>query len=52
MRTIEREIGAARIASGRFDDAKAIFQRVSTESPLIEFLTLPAYEALRRLERS
>jgi malate synthase len=51
-KTIEREIGAERFASGLFDEATKIFVRVSTESPLIEFLTLPAYEALRRLERS
>ncbi|AKF11514.1 malate synthase A [Sandaracinus amylolyticus] len=47
MNVIESEIGVERVKSGRFEDAKRIFLRVSTESPLIEFLTLPAYEELR-----
>jgi malate synthase len=34
----------AQIASDRADDARAIFERVALERPLVEFLTLPAYE--------
>jgi malate synthase len=34
----------------RFERAKEIFLRVATDEPLIEFLTLPAYEELRRIE--
>jgi malate synthase len=52
MKTIAREVSPERVASGRFEDAKKIFLRVSTERPLIEFLTLPAYEELRRLEET
>lgn len=51
MKVIESEIGSERIAKGRFAEAKSIFLQVATASPLIEFLTLPAYEELRRLER-
>ena len=45
------EIGAERVKGGRFGEAREIFLRVATESPLIEFLTLPAYQALRSLEK-
>ena len=40
------KIGAARYDAGRFAEARALFHRVATETPLIEFLTLPAYELL------
>jgi malate synthase len=46
MGRIEREIGASRFKAGRFPEARAIFERVATGSPLAEFLTLPAYEVL------
>jgi hypothetical protein len=39
MRRIEREIGPARVRTGRFPEAKRIFLRVATEEPLVEFLT-------------
>jgi malate synthase len=50
MKVIERELGAERLRSGRFEEAKKLFLRVATERPLLEFLTLPAYESLRALE--
>ncbi|MBA2635870.1 MAG: malate synthase A, partial [Sphingomonas sp.] len=43
---VRQEIGARRYDGGRFADARALFRRVATETPLIEFLTLPAYEQL------
>ena len=46
MKTIERELGAARVASGRFAEARALFERISTAPELVDFLTLPAYEVL------
>jgi malate synthase len=52
MQAIEREIGKERVARGRFDEARSLFLRVATESPLVEFLTLPAYQTLRSIERS
>ncbi len=36
---------------GRPDLSRALFERVSLSEDFVEFLTLPAYEELRRLER-
>jgi malate synthase len=46
LAVVRQEIGAARYDAGRFREARALFLRVATETPLIEFLTLPAYEQL------
>jgi malate synthase len=46
LQRIERELGAERFASGRFQKAVELFLAVSVANPLEEFLTLPAYEAL------
>jgi malate synthase len=46
MGRVAREVGAARMTSGRFPEAIELFLRVSTAPELEEFLTLPAYEAL------
>jgi len=46
MKTIEREVGPARFQAGRFREARALFERISTAPSLENFLTLPAYEAL------
>jgi malate synthase len=43
-RTIDEELST--FEGGRFADAKKIFFQVATSDPFIEFLTLPAYEAL------
>jgi malate synthase len=48
MKRIEEEIGASRFEKGRFAEARALFERISTASSLETFLTLPAYEALDR----
>jgi malate synthase len=43
------EIEAAEIAGfpeGRWDDARAVFERVALEDDFVEFLTLPAYDYL------
>ncbi len=48
MKTIEREAGADRFATGRFAEARALFERLSTAPELEDFLTLPAYEILER----
>ncbi len=52
MAVVAREIGPERVASGRFAEAKALLLDVSTSVPLKEFLTLPAYDVLSRLEPS
>ncbi|HMI31393.1 MAG TPA: malate synthase A [Candidatus Limnocylindrales bacterium] len=48
MRKIEAEIGSERFRAGRFEEARALFERISTATTLETFLTLPAYEALDR----
>jgi malate synthase len=48
MKTIEREVGQPRFQAGRFREARALFERISTAQSLENFLTLPAYEALDR----
>ena len=35
-----------RIAERRFDEARAVFERVALEPTFVEFLTLPAYDLL------
>ena len=45
---VRDEVGAARFARGRFDDARALFTHVATSGDLVEFLTLPAYDILVR----
>jgi malate synthase len=51
MERVEREIGSERYRSGRFPEARALFQRLSTARTLEEFLTLPAYEILDRTQQ-
>jgi len=48
MKRIEGEVGPARFESGRFEEARALFEKISTAPTLETFLTLPAYEALDR----
>jgi malate synthase len=48
MKRVEGEVGADRIRGGRFAEARALFERISTDPALETFLTLPAYEALDR----
>jgi len=43
---VRDEVGAARFARGRFDEARALFTQVATSGELVEFLTLPAYDIL------
>ncbi|MBZ0115393.1 MAG: malate synthase A [Sandaracinaceae bacterium] len=46
MDVIRRELGAARFEAGRFAEAKELFFESASAEPLVEFLTLPAYERL------
>jgi malate synthase len=46
MQRVAREVGPARMESGRFDEAIRLFLRVATAPELEEFLTLPAYDVL------
>jgi malate synthase len=46
MKRIESEVGVDRFRTGRFPEARGLFERLSTQEKLEEFLTLPAYEML------
>jgi malate synthase len=46
MDALRASLGPARFAEGRFDDAVALFERLSTARDCEDFLTLPAYELL------
>ncbi len=48
MDRVRVEVGEARFTGGRFDDARTLFERLSTQPEFCEFLTLPAYELLER----
>jgi len=48
MKRIEGEVGSARFTAGRFEEARSLFEKISTAPTLETFLTLPAYEALDR----
>jgi malate synthase len=52
MDRVRREVGEARFADGRFAEACALFDRLSTAAVFQEFLTLPAYDQLLALTRS
>ena len=43
---IKEEIGADRFAKGKFETARDLFDRMTTDEEFAEFLTLPGYEEL------
>src|SRR5262245_19102919 len=46
LKRIRDEVGAERYYRGRFQEARELFESVATAEPMIEFLTLPAYDVL------
>jgi malate synthase len=46
MDRVRLEVGEARFGAGRFEDARTLFERITTQDEFLEFLTLPAYELL------
>ncbi|WP_394820770.1 malate synthase A [Pendulispora albinea] len=46
MQRIRGEVGEKRFTNGRFAEARALFEALSTASSFEEFLTLPAYDKL------
>jgi malate synthase len=46
MKTIEEAVGPERFASGKFGEARRIFESLSSADTCEDFLTLPAYEVL------
>ena len=49
---VRAEVGEERFASGHYEEAREIFERLCLADRFEEFLTLPAYDALSRLERN
>jgi malate synthase len=52
MNKVRGEVGEARFAKGKFEKARELFGRLSTADTFEEFLTLPAYEELLKLEQA
>ncbi len=50
MRRIASEVGPERFAQGRYEEARVLFERLSTADTLQDFLTVPAYEMLDAME--
>jgi len=46
MDRIRLEVGDPRFEEGRFEEARTLFERMSTQPEFVEFITLPAYELL------
>ena len=46
MQVIRQELGDTRYDNGRFNEAAALMERITTEPELVEFLTLPGYRLL------
>ncbi len=46
MQVIEQELGEQRFSQGRFAEAAQLMERITTESELVEFLTLPGYDLI------
>jgi malate synthase len=46
MERIRQEVGDARFSSGKFEEARELFQSLSTQSSFEDFLTIPAYGKL------
>ncbi|MGH2717489.1 MAG: malate synthase A [Actinomycetota bacterium] len=46
LSALRAHMGDAAFNAGRFAEARAIFEQVALEEPLLDFLTLPAYEHL------
>jgi malate synthase len=46
MDGLARSLGQGRFDAGRFREAAALFDRMSTSEAFEEFLTLPAYDLL------
>lgn len=46
MDRIRAEVGLDKFSGGKFSEARALFERLSTSESFEEFLTLPAYEQL------
>jgi malate synthase len=50
MKKIEEAVGADAFTTGKFKEARDLFESLSTSKTFEEFLTLPAYEQLLTTE--
>jgi malate synthase len=50
LQQLGRELGEAKFRSGRFYEARVLFEQLATQPEFTEFLTLPAYEVLLATE--
>jgi malate synthase len=46
LEKIKASIGAARFEKGKFDTARELFDKITTDEEFVEFLTLPGYDKL------
>src|ERR1700730_2971943 len=46
LEKIKASIGAERFEKGKFDTARELFDKITTDEDFVEFLTLPGYEKL------
>jgi malate synthase len=46
LEKIKVTIGSARFEKGKFDTARELFDKITTDEKFVEFLTLPGYEKL------
>jgi malate synthase len=46
LEKIKKNFGLERFAKGKFDTARELFDRITTDEKFVEFLTLPGYEKL------
>ena len=51
LKSIEAEIGMKRFRSGRFHEASDLFSEMILKDEFDEFLTIPAYNLLKRPKR-
>ena len=43
---LRQEIGSEAFATGRFEEARVLFEQVALADDFVDFLTLPAYETV------
>ena len=48
LRKIKEHSGEARFATGKFEEARDLFDQITTDDEFAEFLTLPGYDQLER----
>jgi malate synthase len=46
LKKIKTSAGAERYAKGKFDVARELFDKITTDEEFVEFLTLPGYDKL------